>query len=265
MKLLITKTIKIEDLSNYQAQLRRLKSRLDLKEESDRIITSRKNNRNYYYRVSKDNKKKYLSIKETSTIKKLLQNTYETKLLKETNRELHAINHFLKRAQKFNLEHIYSKLDVTQKKLITPYAVSNEDYAQVWSASPYNSAPRIITEFITSKGEYVKSKSEVIIADTLASMNIPYRYEPVFVTKDGVTKYPDFQLLDTKTRKEYYHEHFGMMDDPDYLRSAINKIDTYAKNGIILGVNFIATFESSEHPLNRNTLKSTLSAVFNHN
>lgn len=265
MRLPIKNSFDLTPIQEYLDQLTHLNTLISNNPSNTRVITKKRNSRNYYYERITSKQSKYIRKTNLKVLKNYLQADYKRRISLELPKEINTISKFIKRIQKFKLETIYSELDQEQKKLITPYAVSNEDYAQVWSASPYNSAPRIITEFITSKGEYVKSKSEVIIADTLASMNIPYRYEPIFVTKDGVTKYPDFQLLDTKTRKEYYHEHFGMMDDPDYLRSAINKIDTYAKNGIILGVNFIATFESSEHPLNRNTLKSTLSAVFNHN
>ena len=41
-----------------------------------------------------------------------------------------------------------------------------------------------------------------------------------------------------------------MMDNPEYAESAIKKIETYGKNGIFLGKNLIATFESKNNPLN---------------
>ncbi|MBQ9321830.1 MAG: hypothetical protein IJ239_05705, partial [Eubacterium sp.] len=50
-------------------------------------------------------------------------------------------------------------------------------------------------EFYTSKGERVRSKSEVIIADTLARMGVPYRYEfPIRFSGTG-TFHPDFTVL----------------------------------------------------------------------
>ena len=37
--------------------------------------------------------------------------------------------------------------------------------------------------------------------------------------------YPDFTLLSRKTGKEIYWEHEGMMDDQEYARKAVQKID----------------------------------------
>ena len=36
------------------------------------------------------------------------------------------------------------------------------------------------------------------------------------------------------------------MDEPDYARKAIRKIETYEKNGILPGKNLILTFETSQ-------------------
>lgn len=45
-----------------------------------------------------------------------------------------------------------------------------------------------------------------------------------------------------------------MMDDPNYVKSAIRKIETYQKNGIYLGEKLIVTFETSDMPLNTRTM-----------
>ena len=47
--------------------------------------------------------------------------------------------------------------------------------------------------------------------------------------------YPDFTFLSPKTGEEIYWEHDGRMDDPEYARKAIKKIETYEKNGIFQG------------------------------
>lgn len=104
-------------------------------------------------------------------------------------------------------------------------------------------------EIITENGEKVKSKSEKILADKFKSMGIPYAYEqPVLLNGYGYVL-PDFKILNKKTRKEYYWEHFGMMDDREYAEKTIKKIENYEKNGIFPGKNLIMTFETKQHPL----------------
>lgn len=66
--------------------------------------------------------------------------------------------------------------------------------------------------------------------------------------------FPDFTLLNLRTRKTFYHEHFGMMDDPVYCQSAIWKINSYMSNGIFPGKGLLLTFESSDCPLDMRIL-----------
>jgi hypothetical protein len=81
-------------------------------------------------------------------------------------------------------------------------------------------------------------------------MNIPYRYEYSLELKDGRTLYPDFLCLNVHSRKEYYWEHFGMMDDQEYLERTIQKLKLYSENKIFPGKNLIITMESQAYPLN---------------
>ena len=40
----------------------------------------------------------------------------------------------------------------------------------------------------------------------------------------GKKAYPDFTLLNTKTREEVYFEQFGLLDDEDYRGEALRKL-----------------------------------------
>ena len=113
----------------------------------------------------------------------------------------------------------------------------------------------------TKRGEMVRSKSELLIADLLYEMEIPYRYEPRVRMKGGNYKYPDFLILNRKTRQTIYWEHLGLMDDPDYLNNNLAKILEYGENGICLGKNLMITFETSEHPLNVRWIRKILSEI----
>lgn len=61
---------------------------------------------------------------------------------------------------------------------------------------------------------FVRSKSEVIIANMLVSEEVPFEYEEPLYAPDGTMFLPDFTL---KFRGEtYYWEHVGRLDFPDY-------------------------------------------------
>nr|MCR4744743.1 hypothetical protein [Lachnospiraceae bacterium] len=104
-------------------------------------------------------------------------------------------------------------------------------------------------KYETKKGDKVRSKSEAILADIFYELGIPYRYEEQIRLKDGKNKYPDFTLLNIKSREEIYLEHMGLLDDEEYRKSNFKKLDEYRKNGIYLGKNLLITYESEESPL----------------
>lgn len=101
-------------------------------------------------------------------------------------------------------------MDTERRKLITPVTLETKDYAHEWQSIQYTPKPigPAISNHLTDKGETVRSKSEVIIANTLARQQIPYRYEYPVKLKT-YTAHPDFYCLNLRTRQEYLWEHLG--------------------------------------------------------
>ena len=56
-----------------------------------------------------------------------------------------------------------------------------------------------------------------------------------------------------------------MMDDPRYAETAINKIETYAKNGMFMGDTLLATFESRNKPLNQKSVEAIIKKFLQNN
>ena len=84
----------------------------------------------------------------------------------------------------------------------------------------------------TLRGEMVRSKSELTIADRLHSNGVDYLYEhPLKI--DGATRYPDFTVEDAETGRTFYWEHCGLLLDPDYRERWERKLKWYRDNGIL--------------------------------
>lgn len=68
----------------------------------------------------------------------------------------------------------------------------------------------------TARGELVRSKSEVIVADTLHRLGIDYDYERRLENPNDTDDFrlPDFTIY--HSGKEYYWEHLGMLSNPEY-------------------------------------------------
>lgn len=93
----------------------------------------------------------------------------------------------------------------------------------------------------TKNGIYVRSKSEVIIANLLHDENIEFVYERRFDTITG-WRLPDFSIP-TTSDDLIILEHLGMMHKPSYREEWELKKDFYEKNGYTLDENLFVTTE----------------------
>ena len=208
----------------------------------------------------------YILSKNKKLAQQLAQKEYDKKVLEAANRELKLLNHTLHQYEQLQLrskivEKIFSKHTKLRQKLIKPVHLPDETFAAQWLSLSYEkkSFAEDSLKYATARGDFVRSKSENIIADTLYRMSIPYRYEfPLELkTEDGrrIKLHPDFCCLNLKTRQEFYWEHFGMMDDQDYAEKAVAKLKLYAHNGIFPGRNLIISTESSTQPLSTKVIE----------
>ena len=107
----------------------------------------------------------------------------------------------------------------------------------------------------------VRSKSEAIISWELHEHHIPYRYECDLTTPYGIL-HPDFTIRHPSTGDFLFWEHFGRMDDPQYVKNNLPKIQTYLSLGFVPTVNLIVTFETAAKPLDIEFVKMLIRHYF---
>ncbi len=223
----------------------------------------------YYHRQTpEDSSGTYITAANQDLAQKLAQKDYNRHLVKSLKKEIRLLQTTLTQLQKMEKSqeaaHVLIKsFHPLRQELIIPATLSNEQYAAAWLAQKYKgrSFATDTPPLLTSKGEHVRSKSEMLIADTLARMGVPYHYEyPLTLNDNGhtFTMNPDFLCLNLRTRQEYIWEHFGMMDDAAYSTKTVKKLRTYAQNGIYPGHNLITTAETTELPLNTRYLEKII-------
>lgn len=113
----------------------------------------------------------------------------------------------------------------------------------------------------TYSGNMVRSKSEVLIDMVLHENRIPFRYECLLELGD-VEVFPDFTIRHPKNGELFYWEHFGMMDNANYSKNAISKLQLYVSNGIIPSIQLITTYETKEKPLNTEMIQKIVDYYF---
>lgn len=147
-------------------------------------------------------------------------------MLELSEKEMKIVDNYLTRIQKIDYEEIYNKLHVQRQKLINPIIIPDKEFIQMWESVEYTGKEfeKDAPEIFTLKGERVRSKSEMMIADTLNKMGIPYRYEyPIWLKEFGWV-FTDFTILIINGRVEKKWEHFGRMDEEGYANKLLTKL-----------------------------------------
>ena len=107
----------------------------------------------------------------------------------------------------------------------------------------------------TLKGDLVRSKSEVIIANMLYEAGIEYEYEKELdLGEDGI-RIPDFTIEDAESGLCFYWEHCGMPGDAAYNRHWKEKQALYKKHDIVEGENLIVSKDSLNGGIDSSEIK----------
>lgn len=223
-----------------------------IKISDDRPVRSSKRKNGYQYYLQKtDGKLEYVKEKDIDKVKRIVQRDYYNALLDNLLTMRYRIEKFTKIYDIGSIARVYDNLSEARKALVTPLIPSDEAYITEWRVLHVGGTNTFPEEgkYLTARGELVRSKSEKILADMFEKFDIPYVYESQIVLPNGKCLYPDFALLNMRTRKTIYWEHFGLITDGDYARHALLKINQFDKMGIEVGKELVISMESNEIPL----------------
>ena len=247
-------TLCIKDVLNARCKLlsetiNRLKNAYSVYPEG-KIWVKHRNNKPYYYYINDDTGCRYLGKKNSYTIEALIQKGYINDVISASELELSLLKNMLNRYPSCVAEDLFNNLPEARKLYAKPIILGDDISVDEWLNAPYDhpgfkaDSPK----YTTLKGDRVRSKSEMIIADRLWANGIPYKYEcPILVGNEIL--HPDFSILRLSDKKILYHEHCGMVDNPEYAENMVKRIDSYNKEGIYLGDRLFVSMETSKTPL----------------
>ncbi len=204
----------------------------------------------FFMECPNDTHGKYIPVNNQALVKKLVQKDYWERVGKAAQKQLQLLRKFSKQFFPDAVDAVYQKMHVARRMFVAPVRLPDDEFAARWLSEPFSGKPfdDDSQELLTSSGIRVRSKSEVIIAETLDRLKIPFKYECPMKVKGFGQVYPDFTCLNVRARKIFVWEHFGMMDDADYASKAAKKIAEYRNSGLYLGINFMASFETQSCP-----------------
>lgn len=228
----------------------------------DKYGKAKEKTRTQFYHYTDADKKTGTFIKagKRALAERLAQKDYDQRILRSATQEEKALARCLKQYPEQLVEEVFDKLPEVRKELVVPIKETDESFIQKWQGAVY--AGKEFTEdapeFYSDRGERVRSKTEMIIANLLNRENIPYRYEYPHCLEGNYLVYTDFTILNVRDRKEILWEHFGMMDDPGYVQTTIRKITAYQLSGFYPGENLILTWECISQPINVKLIKELI-------
>lgn len=200
---------------------------------------------------SDGHKKTYIPKKKEAFAQQLAAKKYFIALKKDYQHEKMALEFYLKHhlSTGGHAEKLLLKNSEFQR-LLSPLHKPISQELDEWMHAPYEKYMNFPEKLIhsTPAGHKVRSKSEALIATFLYENKIPYRYEPTLQLGESII-HPDFETRHPISGKTIYWEHFGMMDYPNYVKTAADKMHLLLCHGFIPGINLITTFETSGVPL----------------
>ena len=236
----------------------------EIKKLPEGKLVCTKNGTSFKWYVSINNQLEYIPKKNRAYAEKLALRRHLLSELDNLSKELRAIKYYLKHSSNNSYNADYKLLfKPGYRNLLLPYFTPKSEVIENWINEPYEQNPNHPEQINikTTSGRMVRSKSEAFIDMLLYTNKIPFRYECALTLGD-TTYYPDYTVMHPKTGEIFYWEHFGMMDDPVYAGKAFSKLHTYSKYGIIQTINLITTCETSDNPLDLDTVQKIIEQYF---
>ena len=113
----------------------------------------------------------------------------------------------------------------------------------------------------TLKGDKVRSKSELNIANMLYTKGIPYHYEELVRLRD-CTVAADFKIAVRSENRFVLLEHIGMLGNEDYEKVFVLKFIDYVKSGYVPWRDVFFTFDSGDGKIDSHAIDALIEMYF---
>lgn len=252
-----------ERLSTLKTGLKEAERRLRTAPKGHLRISRKKRGTQYYCITKKGDKNgHYIRKTHTALVAELGQKAFDSRTLKSLKMQMKCFQKITR--TEGVLQEQLKKLASLNEDIAhipdAPLRLSDAQYIALWKAIPYRTKGILPEEQLhfSSAGLAVRSKSEELIANALDAHDIPFRYEAPVKVED--IWHPDFYCLNVRTRQELIWEHFGMMDDNQYLDNALGKLKAYQAHGFLLGHDLVFSWETKSAPLSSTDVEELIKA-----
>lgn len=208
--------------------------------------------------------RKYLKKADEKNLQQYAKNTFYKLKLADLESEKERLKSFMEREKLYAASaECYANSNSDIKSLLKECLDSWDEDVIAWANAPYKKSTEYPEhlQYETKKGDIVRSRAEMTIADILFNANIPYRYEPeIYIGGERI--YPDFLIMNPITKEIYILEYLGLLKKDSYEIRNRDKLIKYIKNGYIPSQNLILISESDTIPFDASFVRDTLRHYF---
>ena len=225
-----------------------------------RLIPCKKGSLTYYYGKDAGNENRvYLGNDSNKTVQNIKEQRYLSKSLAYIENNIRLLESAMVGFTEYDYDSVNVNLSPVYRNAKTEAAASYKRDVQSWKTQQN----RVKEEYLLlnperhpeslriqrANGELMRSRAEVMIADTLDSYGIPYVYEVPHLC-NGIWMKTDFTILSVRDYKtELLLEHVGLMSDSDYRTTFTNKLHNYMMEGYIPNINLFFSFDNIDGSL----------------
>ena len=202
-------------------------------------------NGNRYYTLSLDGKRAYLGRGQMPVVQGIQKRYLLEKSILILDKDIKLMKDYVKKYSSPYGDDLIKRLPKAYKpeSVLNSVAINCTD-SDKWERSQYVRSGRNPEglKHRTIKGDMVRSKSEVLIANMLFTKNIPYHYEEELPLSGKIIA-PDFKIAVCSENRFKLLEHCGMMGNDQYCASFTWKLQMYIRNGYLPWKDVFFTFE----------------------
>lgn len=207
------------------------------------LMQEKRGERTIFFQVNKTEGKRTRKVitKEVGLIQGLERRAYLEQERAVLETDIKAVRSLARTYRTPYYEDIMELLPARLRSL--PPMYTSLDELSVWAAEPYRQSTYKPERKVhtTSRGLKVRSKSELLIAEKMYELNVPFRYEQV-LTIGEIDFAPDFTIL-KNDGKIVYWEHCGLTGNAKYMNRHKWKMSVYEEAGIVPWKNLIVTYD----------------------
>lgn len=188
--------------------------------------------------------------KDTEFVRKMARKAYLKKALGIVERDIEVMERAVRCFVPVSPEDILNSIPSAYRDLPAEYFFNKNRTGGDWANSEYEQSNYMPENkvHLTSKGLYVRSKSEAIIAEELYKHKVPFHYEEVLKIGENIV-IPDFTIKN-HAGEICYWEHCGLTGDPEYMQRHNEKLRLYEEVGIVPWKNLIVTYDDEDGKIN---------------